>query len=382
MIAFLINELDVRGGTHKQLLKLLDYAEQEKEPFFIVTKRIDLAKTYPGFSQYANRIRLMPEKSIGYNPIHWFRQMSILKHLVKDAHCINIHDNGFEAYLPVLKGKKIIWQVNDLPWVFNVGVHKKNIVIGIKIKKIFVKQYLLYCKRYITEFCVNVSKNRDRIYTCFHRDAHVFYCGIESVGITRKMAFSLERFHKKEIHILSSGVFFPYRNYETLIAVVNKLRRQSINATLKIIGSTAIDVKYVEKIKSLINRYNLENYITICGQVDEDEFRRLHSDADIFAFINIDQSWGLAVFEAMSCQLPVFVSKSVGATEILQDGENAIFVDPNDSNFIVGKIISIMNDDTEYLRLCQTAGEFCSLYSWNKSYCSKMLSLIRSYPVK
>ena len=35
------------------------------------------------------------------------------------------------------------------------------------------------------------------------------------------------------------------------------------------------------------------------------------------SFVDIDQSWGLAVFEAASIGIPIVLSKSVGATELL-----------------------------------------------------------------
>ena len=59
MIAFLINELDIRGGTHKQLLKLLEYTSARSDDFFIVTKRVDFEKTYPGFRKFENKIRIL-----------------------------------------------------------------------------------------------------------------------------------------------------------------------------------------------------------------------------------------------------------------------------------------------------------------------------------
>lgn len=376
MIAFLINELNVRGGTHKQFLKLLEYSERKKENFCIVTRKVDLSATYPGFAKFKDRIRLFPiQKSAfwGETLINAICGIKKLRDLTSDVDIINIHDGGFEIYFPAFYGKKVYWQVNDLPFYFQVGVsaHKQ-----LNIRNKIVRKYILFCSRLVTCFTVNVSKNAERIHKCFGKEAKVFYCGIESLQINKDIEISLEHFKGKKVNLLSSGVFFPYRNYETQLKVVEKLLLHHIDVNLKIIGSTDWDKTYADKIRNLIQQNQLQSVVTICGQVDENEFNRLHNWADIFLFINIDQSWGLAVFEAMSCGLPVIVSKSVGATEILSDRVNSIFVDPCDSTAIVNKILALMNDEQFYVQISNSAKDFCHLYTWDKAYCSKMLNLM------
>ena len=374
MIAFLINEMDIRGGTHKQFLKMLDYTARQGEPFFILTKKVDFAKTYPDFKKYEDCIRLFPFEKLTKNPLNLLQQMRTLRRMVADADCVNIHDAGFDVLLPALRGKRVIWQVNDLPYCFKYGASSNT---EITLLRRILQRYLVFCRRYVTEFCVNVSKNAERIKEAFNRDAHVFYCGIEPIGIERNIDDTFTRFKSGKINILSSGVFFPYRNYETQVDVIEYLRKQGVDASLKIIGSTTMRPQYAAKIQSIIDEKGLSEHITICGQVDEAEFRRLHSEADIFMFINVDQSWGLAVFEAMSCGLPVVVSNSVGATEILADGENAVFVEPKDSRAIAETIQRLMTSPDEYKRIGNNAGTFHERYTWDIAYCSKLLELIK-----
>lgn len=376
MIAFLISDLDVRGGTHKQFLKLLEYTEKQNVDFYIVTRKVDLDNTYPGFKQYRDRIHVLPVKissSFLGKLLLLLRTTIALRKIIKHADVVNIHDCGFEFYLPAFIGMKTYWQVNDLPPLFRVGVSKGKVL---SLKDKLMKKYISLFIPVITDFSVNVSKNKTRILQCFNRNAHVFYCGIEPVGVTQNLSLAISNFRDNKINILTSGVFFPYRNYETQVAVVKLLLEQGIDVRLNIIGSIEIDKQYAKKIQNLLDKENLNEYITICGQVNEDKFRQLHENADLFMFINIDQSWGLAVFEAMSCGLPVIVSNSVGATEILSSGKNAIFVDPMDSKNISKTIISLMTNEEVYIKLVSESEKFHNLYSWDNAYCSKMLKLI------
>lgn len=375
MIAFLIDELNIRGGTHKQLLKLLEYTEKQKVDFYVLTKKLDFDRTFPGFRNYEDRIFTLPvENSTSF----WRRfclrikLMYVLRKRLRDADIINIHDCGFELYLPALIGKKVYWQVNDLASYFRAETANDKV----SFKERIAKYWVLLFKNVITDFTVNVSKNKARIQRCFHRDAHVFYCGIEPVEIARNIDCSLERFKRGQLQILTSGVFFPYRNYETQIAVVKSLINNGVDVHLDIIGSTALNEKYASHIRNLIQEEGLSEYVTICGQIDEANFKQLHQNADLFMFVNIDQSWGLAVFEAMSCAIPVFVSRSVGATEILSDGVNAIFVDPINSAEISDSIVSLMKDEKRYIQIANKSSEFCNSYSWDSAYSSRMLNLM------
>lgn len=377
MIAYLIRELNICGGTHKQFLKLLEYTEKQGEDFYIITREIDLNKTYPEFKKYTNRIRLFPlerrsETFLG-KVGSLYKDIVNLRELLKPADCVNIHDYGFELLLPAFYGKRVYWQINDLPSFFRVGIANSS---KRTLKDNLLKHYILLFKGVVTGFSVNVTKNKERIKQIMGRDAHVFYCGIEPVGIDRDVQLSLERFHKKTVHLLSSGVFFPYRNYETQLLVVEKLLQRGIDVHLNIIGSTQLNKTYSDKIMSLIEKKHLGHSVTVCGQVDGKIFKKLHEDSDLFIFINVDQSWGLAVFEAMSCGLPVIVSKSVGATEILTNNKNALFVDPMNADEIIEVIIGLMTNEEKYVQIVDVSRNFHNSYTWDKSYSSRMLNLM------
>lgn len=377
MIAFLINELDIRGGTHKQFLKLLEYTAKQTDDFFIVTKRVDFDKTYPGFKEFENKIRIfvpqMPDKTLINRLRTRSKNIKILRSIIKDADIINLHDQGFERLFSAFKGKKVVWQINDLPSCFNMGVNK-NINITWKTK--FIKRSIVNRSKFFNKITVNVSKNRARIRSAFNRDAEVLYCGIEPINIHRDIDKTFDRLKNNKVNLLSSGVFFPYRNYETQIKVVQNLVDSGYDIHLNIIGSTNRDKTYSDKIRKLIKDSGLENNITIWGQVDEITFKKLHENADMFLFVNIDQSWGLAVFEAMSSGLPVIVSESVGATEILANGENALFVNPLDSIEITNLIKKLAQNFELYKLLSNNGKNFHKKYTWDKAYSEPMFNIL------
>lgn len=385
-IAYLINELDICGGTHKQLLKLLQYTNSLGLEFCVITKRLDYNKTYKGFRDYSDFIYTMPKRKLYVRILNklGFRNFALscdfktLKSLVKDYDIVNIHDYGFEFLLPSLSDKKVVWQVNDLPNFFAVGAHKDRILTK---KEKELKEKVCENSKVVNSFTVNVSKNAERINEAFGRDSHVFYCGVDPILIERSIESSLTRFKNKEINLLTSGVFFPYRNYETQVKVVKILKERGWKVKLNIIGNTK-DVHYAQTIRDLIRINTLEQEINICGQVDNETFEKLHSNSDMFLFINVDQSWGLAVFEAMSCKMPVIVSNSVGAVEILNDKIDSFFVNPLDEIEIVNKIEGLAESPDNYCNISENAGKFHNNWTWDKAYSSKMIELFKSIDKK
>ena len=376
MITFLINELNIRGGTHKQFLYLLKYTASQNVDFKIITTCYEPEKTYPDFSKFEQQITVIPRgkgESIFSKLCNRLRFALKLRKELKQSAFINVHDPGFELFFLFFPSQRVIWQINDLPYYFNVGIFKNKTYSNIK-NAILRKLAVWGTQHAVQKITVNVTKNKQRVEKYLQRPALVYYCGIEAIDVTKDINSTFERFAQKRINILSSGVFFPYRNYETQIAVIEQLLQKGINARLKIIGATS-DKSYTNKIQELIKTKALSSAVTICGQVDEQTFKELHTNADIFMFINIDQSWGLAIFEAMSCGLPVIVSNSVGATEILTDQYNAIFVDPTDCNAIVNWIQKLMSDKSYYQTLSQYSKKLIQQYSWEESYCKPIFDL-------
>lgn len=377
-IKILVNNLNVCGGTHKQVLRLAQYLIKKDYNVEIDTHCYEINKTYPGFAEI--KVHHLTSEMNKKNNL---RQGILTKIknaidmatvIAKDADVINIHDNSMyleTIFTRLLCGKKtkFVWQINDLPACFCVGVNREQKdSLKLKLKRI----YMHLVAKCVDEITVNVTKNGELVEQCFGRKAKVFYCGVDVNEKLEKHSYNIK---DNTVKILSSGVFYPYRNYETLVDVVENLKNKNINVHLDIIGATDRAQSYSDKIKNLVKEKDLENEITIWGQVDDSKYVELHNEADMFAFININQSWGLAVFEAMSCGLPVIVSESVGAIELLHHNEDAIIVDPENTEEISNVVLKLMNDKEYYNKISENAYNAVKEFTWDKLYSERMLEL-------
>ncbi|MGN1196320.1 MAG: glycosyltransferase family 4 protein [Acetatifactor sp.] len=385
-IALLINELDIRGGTHKQLLRLCEYLEKQQIEFLIVTKIYIPELTYPQFAKYRilslytqEEFKIINQTYSGMKKILYMIKrilghISLVKMIPKDIDIINIHDLGFNPTIRILKNTRkarIVWQINDLPVNFRVG-NASNQIQTEQDKKI-CRSYIKTAKL-VDRITVNVTKNKELVLQCLHKDADVLYCGVDINSNLQKHTYSMK---DKHIRILSAGVFFPYRNYESLVSVIEMLNCKGYDATLDIIGATKNNPEYAQKIQKMIEDGKLTHKVKIWGQVDEPTYNNLFNKADIFSFININQSWGLAVFEAMSCGLPVIVSDSVGAIELLHDGNDSIILDPLDIERIADAVIRLYEDEEYYEMISDSAANAVLEFTWDSMYSEKLVKIFK-----
>lgn len=378
-ILIVVNELNIRGGTHKQVLRLCEYLSQDNE-VAIYTRNYEKDKTYPEFEKFkiiSSNIEEIKDNNIIKKYIHKLKnkkiENKIFMNLIDNYDIINMHDCELIGLVRKAKKKrkKVVLQINDMPGFFLEG-NAKGKKDSFK-KKISRLKFKILAKG-TDEITVNVTKNKEVIKKCLNRDSKVFYCGVD---VNKNLEKHSSMHNENKLNLFSSGVFFPYRNYETLVKVVDKIVKNNIDVHLDIMGSTELSKEYANNIKNMIKDRKLDKYITIWGQVNEEKYIELHNNADMFLFININQSWGLAVFEAMSCGLPVIVSESVGAIELLEDKENAIIVDPENVDQIYDEIMNLKNNKQYYEKISNNAYEVVKDFTWDNLYSSKMLELFK-----
>lgn len=206
-----------------------------------------------------------------------------------------------------------------------------------------------------------------------HRKAFVVRSGVDRDRFIYKERNPIAA---KRINILCNGIFYIHRRFEDVISAVKILLDGQYDPYLKIIGDyqhkdTARS--YYNKLVKMVEGLGLTKRITFSGVVSDAELTDSYQGADVFVFASHRQTWGLAVFEAMSSGLPVIVSRTAGASEVLTDNENALLVDPA-SPFNIATAIKKMVENPEiYKKLSKNGSEFVRQnISWS-NYASNML---------
>jgi glycosyltransferase involved in cell wall biosynthesis len=132
--------------------------------------------------------------------------------------------------------------------------------------------------------------------------------------------------------LLWLGIIEPHRRLEDAIEAVRLLRLQGRKEIrLLIAGAATFAPEYAERLKELVGRYKLHDCVHFhLSSIPENEMADTYSAADALVYLAENQCWGLGVFEAIGCNLPVIVSRACGAQEVLEHGLTAMICAPRD----------------------------------------------------
>ena len=82
----------------------------------------------------------------------------------------------------------------------------------------------------------------------------------------------------------------------------------------------------------------------------------------LFVFPSLYEGFGLPVLEAMSCGTPVISSNRSSIPEIV--GSAAVLVDPTSIRDLADRIVELLKNPDERMRLSQLGLEQASRFSW------------------
>lgn len=137
------------------------------------------------------------------------------------------------------------------------------------------------------------------------------------------------------------GIFELIESINLLVSIGYK------NISLKIFGLITPDFK--NELLKLINDYNLDSYVTICGVINHekvyDEIKKAHIGLSILhPDKNFVESIPTKLYEYMSVGIPVIASNFPMWKQIIEKYECGICVNPLNPNEIVEAIISIIDN--------------------------------------
>jgi len=184
----------------------------------------------------------------------------------------------------------------------------------------------------IIAISLNVKK---RILKFHHRDAEVIYPSVDT---------SLYRYTKNGDFWLSVNRLYPEKRLELQVEAFRRMPEEQ----LVIVGGYAKGdhaSRYAEMIS-----LDLSHNIRLCGEVGEDELRRLYSRCKGHICTALDEDYGLTPLEAMASGKPVVAVNEGGYRETVTE-RTGLLVEPNVDQ-IIDAVRMITKDPARYKEPC------------------------------
>ena len=354
-IALIIHELLVEGGGERLCVCLAQALVQHGHKVVLYTSAYDQDNCFPEICKaftikevgrgrfpslrrplfvrgYLDMLRLteaVEERHEIWNPHHWPAQWSAV-------------------WLKRKLGGAVVWNCNDVPDFHQKVVHPQSLK-GAAFAPLY-GLYYRYDRRQnrkvdLTLLLSNWAESEYR--AIYSGRTHVVRCGMDPAkfapGGDRARVRDRFGYSNDDFVLLWLGIFMPHRRLEDGINAIGHLAARGMHVRLLLAGSDRAYPAYAASLKALARNLGVQDKVTFAPRVAEEEIQDFYSACDAFLFPNDQQTWGLAVLEAMACGCPVLVSRGSGVHEVLADQDNALLFSPRNPAELAGKIEALVN---------------------------------------
>jgi glycosyltransferase involved in cell wall biosynthesis len=396
-IGLLIPELLKEGGGERQCIYLAYQLHKQGHQVTIFTSEYQPDSCFPHLCQQLD-IRVVGRSLAAKTNFPIYSRVKEYFDMKKMARSLN---NGFDLLNPhawpthwaAVEAKQkyltpVVWMCNDFMIPKVVDTSKLNPTSRINAYLANLRRSILFSYdqpivKKIDKVVVLDNRIKSLVSQAYQADPALIRSGVDLDRFSQDGSRATElirskyQIKKSSFLLLSVSILLPHRRMEDIIIALKQLLSQGYDVKLLHVGSLTYDRSYSEKIVSLVNAYKLTNEVIFAGSIPEVDLPTYYQACNAFVFPNQEQTWGLAVTEAMASQKPVIVSTGAGVHEILTDGETALLVPPKQPLKLAAQIEKLMTNP-ELARTIAAKGYklVASQLSWEK-YASQMLGIFR-----
>lgn len=161
---------------------------------------------------------------------------------------------------------------------------------------------------------------------------------------------------KDNVVFLFVGRIVENKNIQFSLDVLRKMKEKFDKFKFLIVGSG----NYEDKLKNLVEEYNLQNNVVFVGKViDRDVLASFYKVADLFLFPSTFDTCGIVVIEAAANKLASVLIENSCASELVENGKNGLIF-PENSSVWAEELLKIVHLKSKMKNLGEEA--FNSVY--------------------
>ena len=393
-IGLLMPELVKEGGGERQAVRLAAELQAMGEDVTVLTNAFNAATCYPDVTsrlkvvaagQHALASRLPSRRLSDYLDMRRLSGAVGGSFDVLNPHHWPPHWAAAWAARRASPRPAVVWMCNDPPWNFGPEERPEALRAARPPRRWLRALFLRYDRRLVRRLdrAVVMSHHAQRIFEeTYAKPATVVRSGVDLPGIDEERSREASRrtrsrhgIRPETFLLLSVNILMPQRRVEDAIEAVRVLTARGHDAHLLAIGSTVYDPACADRLRALARERGVERHVTFTGSVPESELPAYYHACDVYVHPNEEQTWGLAVTEAMACGKPAVVSTGAGVHEVLSDEMDALLVPPRQPEAIAGALERLIADEAFRRRLGSHGRRFVeTTLSWRR-YAESMLTV-------
>lgn len=154
----------------------------------------------------------------------------------------------------------------------------------------------------------------------------------------------------------------PIYGIETALRAVDIVRREVPDVRLKVAGSGPQRAE----LEALIAALDLGGHVELLGRLERDAVLALYQGADAMLNPTRVDNMPNSVLEALACGLPVISTNVGGVPYIVEHGQTALLVEPDDPRGMAAAILTLYRDSALGEGLRERGMREVARYSWRE----------------
>jgi len=164
--------------------------------------------------------------------------------------------------------------------------------------------------------------------------------------------------------LLYVGRLDHHKRIDLLISIVASLKEKGHSVHLNIVGPDWNNI--AAKLNDYAKKLNVQNSISFKGAVNQDELKKLYSEAFLFVSASEYEGFGITAIEAMASGTLCVLNRIKSFEKFLDNNLFGSLCNFHDKDETVLSITKMLNTDyVTYTKLSQAARDFSKNYSWN-----------------
>jgi UDP-glucose:(heptosyl)LPS alpha-1,3-glucosyltransferase len=160
--------------------------------------------------------------------------------------------------------------------------------------------------------------------------------------------------------ILFVGMNFEVKGLDSLLSAIAILKSDYDNDQVKVL---VVGKGNIKKYKAIAHKLGIGKQLIFSGV--RNDMEKIYPAGDILVMLSKFDTFGMVVTEAMAASLPVIISETVGAKDLVIQGENGFVVDGKDIEMISSRINLMQNKETR-LEMGKKAYNTALNQTWEK----------------
>lgn len=182
-------------------------------------------------------------------------------------------------------------------------------------------------------------------------------------GVDRNIFYpkSSSNYSTDKVNLVFASRLMMQKGIDSLIIACGILKNRGVN-NFKL---TVVGDGYLKGLmNSLIKKYDLKDNVDHIGWKRNDEIPEIFRESDVFILPSTMEGMSTVVLEAMSCGLPIIVTKVEGYSEILEDGVNGVTVEYGNHEKLADAIEKLIKSPKLREKMSQASIEKAKKFSW------------------